>query len=49
MAGLTATFTGFVVAVIGKNASEARRTMIEEIRNNLSHTQFLFGRQTTGL
>jgi len=46
---LTAAFTGFGAAVSGKNASEARRSMIEEIRNNLSHTQFLFGRQTSEL
>jgi hypothetical protein len=41
---ISALFTGFGVSVTNKNASEQRRTMIEEIRNNLSHIQFLMGK-----
>ncbi len=41
---LTAFLTGFGVSVTGKNASEQRRTMIEEIRNTLSHIQFLLSK-----
>lgn len=40
---LSGIFTGLGVSVTGNNASEKRRTMIEEIRNNLSQIQFLLG------
>jgi hypothetical protein len=39
----SAALTGFGVSVSGNNSSEQRRTMTEEIRNNLSHLQFLIG------
>jgi hypothetical protein len=38
---LSAIFTGLGVSITGNNASEKRRTLIDEIRNDLSQLQFL--------
>lgn len=44
---LSAFLTGFGVSAVGKNASVQRRNMIDEMRNTLSHIQFLLGRPTS--